>query len=223
MSSKKKIKQKVFAKGWCFSKIFIFFTLGCIIGTYWEEIFWYIRYHEITSRDGLIFGPFSPIYGVGVAIFILVLGKNNDKRSIIKTYLYSCLLGGFSEYLTSLIAEEVFKVSFWNYSNLFLNINGRTTIPIMLGWGLGGLIILKVIYPYLSKLIEKIPYNKVKIIFPIFVCLMFLDIFLTYSALGRMTLRNNNVKALTPIGKFYDKVFTDEYLYKKFPIMKKAK
>lgn len=148
---KKVVNEKVFAKGWCFSKIFIFFLIGCLIGTYWEEILWYIKYQEVVNRQGLIWGPFSPIYGFGMIIFILVLGRHDDKRPIWKTYLYSFLLGGFSEYMTSLIADKVFGVTFWDYSKQFLNINGRTSIPLMLGWGLGGLVILKVVYPYISK------------------------------------------------------------------------
>ena len=49
-----------------------------------------------------------------------------------------------------------------------------------------------------------------------------IDIVITYSALGRMTLRNNNVKPFTFIGELYDKIYPDEYLEKKFPIMKKS-
>ena len=30
-------EKKIFAKGYCFAKIFIFFLIGCIIGTYYEE------------------------------------------------------------------------------------------------------------------------------------------------------------------------------------------
>ena len=33
-------ETKVFAKGFCFAKIFILFLLGCIFGTYYEEILW---------------------------------------------------------------------------------------------------------------------------------------------------------------------------------------
>ena len=83
------MEQKVFAKGYCFAKIFIFFVLGCLIGTYYEEILWFVKYGEITNRQGLIYGPFSPIYGVGILVFVLLLGKKNDTRSILKTFLYA--------------------------------------------------------------------------------------------------------------------------------------
>ena len=80
----KKINKK-FAEGYSFKKIFIFFLIGCLVGTYYEEILHFIKTHSWESRDGLIYGPFSPIYGLGICVFVVLLGKNNDKRSIFKT------------------------------------------------------------------------------------------------------------------------------------------
>lgn len=222
-SKKSKDETKVFAKGFCFAKIFIFFIIGCLIGTYWEELLWYIKYQVVVNRQGLIYGPFSPIYGFGVVIFIIFLGKNDHNRPLWKTFIYSFFLGGFSEYTTSLIADKIFNVSFWNYSKHFLNINGRTSIPLMIGWGIGGVIILKVIYPFISKWIEKIPYKFAKIAYPIFVTFIAIDMILTYGALGRMALRNNNIKPYTFIGELFDKYYSNDFLENKFPIMKPKK
>ncbi len=217
----KKINKK-FAEGYSFKKIFIFFLIGCLVGTYYEEILHFIKTHSWESRDGLIYGPFSPIYGLGICVFVVLLGKNNDKRSIFKTWFYSALIGGLTEYFTSFIAEYVFGIKFWDYSNRLLNIGGRTTIPYMVFWGLAGLILMKVIYPFISYLVEKIPVKIGNIIYYIVFTFILIDIVITYSALGRMRLRNNNIKAFTIVGEIYDKIYPDEYLYKKFPIMRKS-
>lgn len=214
------MERKVFAKGYCLKKIFIFFLIGCLVGTYWEEILNFIKTHDWQTRQGLLYGPFSPIYGVGVAIFVIFLGKHNDERSMLKTLLYAALIGGVTEYLTSLIADKVFGVEFWNYKGMFLNINGRTTIPFMIGWGIGGTILMKVIYPFISKWIEKIPFKIGNIIYYIVFSFILIDVIITYSALGRMAMRDAGKKPLTFIGEFYDKVYDDEYLYKIFPIMR---
>ncbi len=219
MKNQKK-ENKVFAQGFCFIKIFVMFLLGCLIGTYYEEILWYIRYGEIVDRQGLIYGPFSPIYGIGVAIFVIFLGKNNDKRNLLKTFLFASLIGGITEFMTSLIADKIFNVQFWDYTGYFLNICGRTTIPFMLIWGLGGTILMKVVYPFISKLIEKIPYKIGKIIYIVVLIFIILDLIITYGALGRMVLRDHDVKPYTIVGKFFDNHYSDEYLYNKFPIMK---
>ncbi len=212
--------KKRFAEGYNFKKVFLFFLIGCLIGTYYEEILWFVRHHEWSSRNGLIYGPFSPIYGLGVSIFVLFLGKKNDTRGILKTFLYSCLIGGITEYMTSLIADKVFGIEFWNYSDSFLNIGGRTTIPFMIGWGLGGTIIMKVFYPFLSKFIEKIPYQLGTFLYWCIFTVILLDVVITYSAFGRMALRNNGYKPFSIVGKLYDKYYDDEFMYQKFPVMR---
>ena len=217
------MENKKFAEGYCFTKIFIFFLIGCLIGTYYEEILWFIRYGEWSNRQGLIYGPFSPIYGVGVAIFVIFLGKNNDRRSVWKTLIYAAIIGGGTEFMTSLIADKVFGVQFWDYSNEFLNIFGRTTIPFMIFWGIGGTVLMKIIYPWISKWIEKIPYKIGKPIYIVVLIFILVDVILTYGALGRMALRDNGVKSYTFVGEFMDKVYTDEFLYDKFPIMRPNK
>lgn len=212
-------EKKIFAKGYCFAKIFMIFTIGCIIGTYYEQFLTLFKDGVWESRQGVIYGPFNPIYGFGFAIFVILLGKNNDKRKWYITYLYSCIIGGVTEYTLSLMGEKLFQVNAWDYSFQFLNIGGRTTIPFMLFWGLGGLIFMKFIYPALSKLIEKIPYNFAKFAFPIFVTFMSLNIVVSYTAVLRQNFRKQGKPPVTFIGKLYDDIYTDEFLEKVFPNM----
>lgn len=213
-------KEKVFAKGYCFTKIFIFFVIGCLFGTYYEEILWFIGNGEWVNRQGLIYGPFSPIYGVAVSVYIILLGKHNEDRGIIKTYIYSVLIGGIAEFGISFIAESVFGVKFWDYTGYFLNIAGRTTIPFMLAWGLLGTILMKVIYPYISKWIEKIPYKIAQPIYIILLIFLSVDIFITYSAFGRMAFRNQEKEPFTIVGQVYDAIYDDTFMYNKFPAMR---
>ncbi|MFR2585553.1 MAG: hypothetical protein ACLTAK_03205 [Bacilli bacterium] len=44
------MENKKFAEGYCFTKIFIFFLIGCLIGTYYEEILWFIRYSGLIAK-----------------------------------------------------------------------------------------------------------------------------------------------------------------------------
>ena len=205
-------EKRVFAKGWCFAKIFFMFFIGCIIGTYYEEILNFVRTGVWESRQGIIYGPFNPIYGFGFAGFALLLGKNNDTRPWWKTYIYSCLIGGIGEFSLSWIGEVLFHANSWDYSNMPLNIGGRTTIPFMLFWGIGGLLFMRFIYPFLSKLIEMIPYKIGKIILPILVVFMALDMFVSYTALFRQGQRLDGRPPLTFLGEIYDQVYTDEFL-----------
>ena len=214
------MKNKVFAKGLSFPKIFIFFLLFAFIGTLYEEVLTFFQYGAFSNRQALIYGPFNPIYGLGAALIILFLAKKGKKRSFIKTFLYVCLISGITEYLFSFIFDFFFGIKFWDYSNDFLNINGRVTLIYILGWGILGTVLVKWIYPFLSKWIEKIPYYLGQTLYIIFLSLIIVDMFLTYTAFGRMALRHQGKDPMTPIGVLYDKVYSDDYLYKKFPAIK---
>ncbi len=218
---KKDINTKnVFAEGLSFYKIFIFFLLGSIFGSVFEEIVHFFQHGDWTHREDLIYGPFSTLYGFGVVLYLIFFIKNNDKRGVVKTFLYCSLLGGITEFLTSFFLDIFLHVKFWDYSNMFLQIQGRTTIPIMLIWGLFGTLLLKVVYPFLSKWIEKIPYKVGKPICIFLLGFILLDMFISYGAYFRMLARNKGGAPKTIIEELYDKIYNDEFMYEHFPILK---
>ena len=57
-------KREVFARGICYSKLFWLFIIGCVIGTYYEQILTLVRLNSWESRQGVIYGPFNPVYGI---------------------------------------------------------------------------------------------------------------------------------------------------------------
>lgn len=119
----------------------------------------------------------------------------------------------------SLLLEVFVGTKSWDYSKKFLNINGRTTIPIMMMWGFLSVILIKFIYPKLSYLIDKIPKGIWMIIINILLVFIIFDMVISWSALIRQNLRRKEIKPYTPVGKFYDKVYTDEYLKEIYPNM----
>lgn len=215
--------KKIFAQGICFDKLFLIFVIGCVFGTYYEEILMfclnYIR-HGIylwESRQGVIYGPFSPIYGAGAVLMTYVLVSK--ERKWYQTFLSGALLGGSFEYVISFLQETFIGTVSWDYSNQFLNIHGRTTIPIMIGWGILALIFVKIVYPFISQLIEKIPYHFGKIMTKILVIYMCLNMLISWSALIRQTLRRNGFEPFTVVGEFFDTYFPDDFLKQYFPNM----
>lgn len=209
--AKKKKKKEVFAEGFCFYKVFLLYVIGCMIGVYYEEILTVCRTGEWLSRQGIIYGPFNPVYGLGFLAFTVLLCRNL-KRKWWLTYIYSCFIGGAAEVITSLISEYVFKVNAWDYSDKFLNIMGRTTIPFMLFWGLGGLIFVKIVYPGLSKLIELIPKRIGNLIMPTFLIFVLLSHVISYSALFRYGTRAEGQPASNAIETVLDKYYDDDLM-----------
>ena len=214
-------KKCVFAKGYSFKKLFFIFVIGSIIGVLYEEILNTVKIYLATGdivwelRRGVIYGPFNPLYGLGAILVVYLLVRPN--YSNIKTFIYGGLLGGLLEYFISLFQEIFTHTTSWDYSHHFLNIGGRTTIPFLIAWGIFTLIFAKIIYPYLSKWIEKIPVNIGNIIFYILLIFLIIDMFISWTALFRGAMRKSDIEPITPIGRLYDKIYPDSVLSKHFP------
>lgn len=219
------LKEKpVFAQNICGMKLFWIFVIASIFGTYYEQILNSITVYLQTNefvwefRRGVLYGPFSPIYGAGAVLMIWLLGRK--KRKPWKTILYGGLLGGSFEYLISVLQEIFVGSTSWNYSGQFLNIHGRTTVPIMIAWGIMCFIFIDKIYPYLSYYIEKVPYQFGMTISKVVILLLCMDMFISWTALFRQYMRTLNHPPFTFVGEIYDRVYNDAVLEHHFPNMK---
>ena len=90
----------------------------------------------------------------------------------------------------------------------------------MLVWGLLGFLIVKVIYPFLSKQIERIPYEIGEKCFVVLLVFMCLNMFVSWTAIIRQSLRRDGVPPYTALDRVYDKYYTDERLARAFPNMR---
>jgi uncharacterized membrane protein len=202
-----------------FIKLFVFFILGSLFGSFFEGVILLLINKEFLIRHDLIYGPFSTLYGFGTVIFLLLLLPSNKDRVIVKTFIYSFFIGGILEYVAGLLSEIFFHIKFWDYSKMILNINGRTTIPIMILWGVMGTILVKVIYPFIEKLIYKVP-SKIGFVFIVLIFIFInVDMLISYTAFYRMVLRNRGLEPKNKIGTIYDIIYNDEFMYKEFPIL----
>ena len=206
-------EKKSFAYGLNFYKLFWIFFIGSFIGVVVEVIFCLIVDHRFESRSGVIYGPFNPVYGFGAVVITMALYWLRNKRDI---WVFICggILGAAFEYVCSWYQETFLGTVSWDYSNTFMNINGRTNLMYALFWGLLSIAWLKFIFPFMSKLIEKIP-NKIGKGFTwVLVIFMVLNCLISAAAVNRMSARHEGVPARSSFDVFLDKTYPDEFLTK---------
>ena len=106
-------------------RILSYFIIYSFVGYIIETLFALVNYGVLESRQSFLYGPFCGIYGVG-AVFMYVILKRyfNDKKTY-WLFLGGFLVGSITEYILSFIGETIFNVRWWDYSDKFLNINGR--------------------------------------------------------------------------------------------------
>ncbi len=201
-------KEKIIQK---LTKIFWIFLIGSIIGYGLEMIVGLVQNGHFVSRQGLLFGPFIQVYGVGLVAYYLVI-SNIKKKSYIKIFFITMLLGGIVEYLFSYLQETWFGTISWDYSNLLFNIHGRTSLLHCLYWGIGGVLFVRFILPLIRNLNEWCKNTNFRFITAFLVLFITFDIVMSGMAGSRQLERKNNIAANGYIDNFFDEYYPDEKL-----------
>lgn len=218
---KKKVRRKSFASGLNFYKLAWIFLIGSFLGVVCEVVFCLIVDHKLESRQGVIYGPFNPVYGVGVVLITVCLYWLRNKRDF-WTFLCGSILGAVSEYCCSWYQETFIGTVSWDYSNMWGNINGRTCLLYAGIWGFLAMLWMKFIYPLVSKLIEAIP-NKIGYILTwVLLVAMAYNIFISSIAVMRMTARHEGVPPQNGFEEYLDKTYPDDYLIEIYQHMQYA-
>lgn len=89
--------------------IFWLFIIGSILGYIFEMIVVLFQKGYFESRQGLIYGPFTPVYGIGAIIYYLVLNKVKTRNKL-KIFFITMILGGATEYISSFIEPLIEKL-----------------------------------------------------------------------------------------------------------------
>lgn len=215
-------KQYTFAKGMCFDKLVWVFLISSFLGALIEMAYCRICGDIWMSRSSVLYGPFSIVWGLGAVVLTVVLRRLADKPDRY-VFLGGFIVGGAYEYLCSVFTEIVFGTVFWDYSNMPLNIGGRTNVMYCIFWGILAVVWLRVIYPPMERGIEKIPPVWGKVITWILLLALLCDGLLTGVAMVRYTQRQEGVPPAHFLSEFVDEQYDDAWMENRWPNMKVTK
>ena len=114
-------------------------------------------------KSGILFGPWTPVYGLGAVLIILIsryffvnLHMPRWKETIIVFIVITFVLT-LIEWIGGIGIEFLFKKVFWDYSSDPTSIGHYISLRMSLIWGIGSIIFIYVIYPFLKNFIKHIP------------------------------------------------------------------
>ena len=202
-----------------FFNIFWLFTIASVGGLIVETIYHMALYNgELQDRAGLLWGPFSPIYGCG-AVLVTVCLNRLWKANPFLIFCASAVIGGAFEYCTSWFMEAAFGITAWDYTGRWLSIDGRTSGQFMFFWGLIGVVWVKWLLPRLLALINRIPWKVRYSLTAVCTVLMVIDIAFTLMALdcwyGRMAGQPQD----SPVAMWFSERYSDAYMANRFQTM----
>jgi uncharacterized membrane protein len=189
-----------------FYKLFLIFIVGSIFGCYMEQIQYYFLRGIWESRAGVIWGPFSEIYGLG-AVLIFLLSRRLKDASPLTIFLTTTICGSAFEYSARLFQEIFLGSITWDYSKQPFNIGGRTSLKYGIYWGLLGLLFIKWIFPQLNHMFHNI---KGRLAFSFtWIMIVFMTCNLLCSALA-VNRWNERIQG-TPSNSYIDSLMDDYY------------
>lgn len=216
-----KRKSDVFAEGCSFYKLALLFIIGAFIGDIVETLFCRATAGVWMSRSSLVWGPFSIVWGLAIAMATYILYNYRD-RSDSFVFAFGTFIGGAYEYICSVFTEIVFGKIFWDYSGLPFNLGGRINLLFCFFWGIAAVVWLKKLYPLFSGWIERIPMRAGRIITWCLVAFMCVDISVSMLALARYNDRAHHREATNGIERLLDERFPDSRMKQIYPNGKAA-
>ena len=131
---------------YCINLVLLFFAYA-LLGWCIEVTLKYFQFHRFINR-GFLTGPWLPIYGSGAVLITLAVdGLAPLESSVGTTFALSFVLCGTVEYMTSFVLEKRYHARWWDYSQKPMNLHGRVWIGNLILFGLGGVLIAKVLNP----------------------------------------------------------------------------
>ena len=138
------------------NNFFIYSILGFIMETLMKLII-------PSMNNGSMYGPWVPIYGVGVCLIIIIerFVFNRIKVSrpikILLVFFTATIVLTTLEFISGNLLEMMTGKIYWKYDKLNFNFGHYIALEISLVWGISSLIIIYVIKPKIDKIVKKIP------------------------------------------------------------------
>ena len=160
-----------------FTYSFIGYLLEVTSVSLWED--------KIVLSRGYLVGPYLPIFGFGALFIIEYLEQyQND---IIALFIMGMVTCCTLEYFTSLLMEKVFHLRWWDYSEKKFNINGRVCLENDIYFGVGAVLLVRYMHPWISRILLSFHYHTICILGSLLFIILLSDFMLSTHMILQLT------------------------------------
>lgn len=128
-----------------------FFFIYSFLGWVVEVSYQTYKLKTFINR-GFLNGPLCPVYGFGMLAILVFLYDFHD--NILLLFIGGFFLTSLLEFFTGWILERIFNKKWWDYSDMPFNIKGYVSLLFSLAWGLGVVLVIKLIHPPLLFMVS---------------------------------------------------------------------
>lgn len=197
----------------------IIFLVASVLGLVIETVYTYIMFGILESRVGLVWGPFSPLYGVGAVVLTVVLWPLRHER-VPKLFVLSAVMGGLLEQTAGWSMEHFAHLQSWTYLGLPDHITQWVAWRFLAMWGLLGIIWCRVIMPEMIYRIGEPTSRRQVVVVSLLSAFIALDIVMTIACFWRAGQRVEGIPPQNPFEAYVDTHFDDRFMARTFENMK---
>lgn len=175
-------------------RILSYFFIYAFLGWCTEVVYAASKTGKFVNR-GFLNGPYCPIYGFGIILVLYLLEP--VKNSIFYLFLGSVLITSAIELTAGVVLKRIFHQTWWDYSDIPLNIGGYICLHFSLIWGVACLVVVDRIHPLIFSLVNWIPRAVSKVILIIFICLYIVDLISTVKSILKLNKKLELIDEIT--------------------------
>ncbi|MCH5349609.1 MAG: hypothetical protein J1E40_09815 [Oscillospiraceae bacterium] len=169
---------------------------------FWSFVGWCIEVCWMTletgeyQNRGFLNMPICPIYGFGVLMVVIFFRPIS--HTFFPLFITTGLLCTTFELLVGLGMEKLFGARWWDYSHEKFNYKGYICPKISILWGLGCVLVVRIVHPTVEMIIDHIPVKVGLGLIVIWSVLIVIDLISSICAVNKL---NNRLKQIDEISK----------------------
>ncbi|MBS5451680.1 MAG: putative ABC transporter permease [Coriobacteriia bacterium] len=198
-----------------FYQLVIIFTVASIGGLLLETLWVRFAMGIWQHRYGMVWGPFSPLYGVGAVLLSVFLWKLR-KRPVWVIFLVSMLLGSLLEQATGMLIDSVLHATSWSYTHLPDAITKYVSLRMSIIWGLLGWVWCRACLPEAVWLIGEPKRRGELVLVSVLTAFLVLDGVMTAAVTMRKASRDAGLAPANAIERYIDKHYDDHFMDARF-------
>ena len=131
-----------------------YFLIYSCLGWCLEVVYAAVTTGKLVNR-GFLNGPVCPIYGFGMVIVLYALTPLVDNTLLL--YLGGVILPSALELVGGWALYKLYRTRWWDYSDYPFNIGGYICLEFCLLWGVGTLVVMRIVHPIIAGLVAMVP------------------------------------------------------------------
>ena len=164
--------------------VYWFFLYGCI-GWCVEVVYAAVKEHKLVNR-GFLCGPICPIYGFGMVGLVysvqLIPLPDSGSMSAVSIFFIGMVLTTAIELVGGWVLYKLYHIRWWDYSKMKYNLSGYICPQFSLLWGLGSVLMIKVVHPLLARGSNPMPFRVMLILDIVLLIIFVVDVIVSTAA-----------------------------------------